>query len=213
MGVNYADGTPALPGPRREHKGWYSRGYLPHFDQPGLVQMLTFRLVDALPAHLLARLPQELRDPNNALRRRRLEAYLDAGHGACHLRDPRVGQLVEDALLHFDGQRYRLLAWVVMPNHVHVLIELSPGHRLPDLVHGWKSFTAKAANKLLARTGDLWQLEYYDRYIRDTAHFDNAVRYIQDNPVKAGLVSRAEDWPFSSAHLGARASRPPGDRG
>jgi REP element-mobilizing transposase RayT len=73
--------------------------------------------------------------------------------------------------LHFDGQRYRLLAWVVMPNHVHVLIETMTGHTLAAVLHSWKSYTAKEANRLLGRTGDFWQPEYFDRFIRDDRHF------------------------------------------
>jgi REP element-mobilizing transposase RayT len=180
-----------------EHRGWYSRGYLPHFDQPDTIQMITFRLADSLPSHLLLTWQQGLHD--DAEQRRRIEAYLDAGHGSCCLRDARVAKLVEGALLYFDGQHYHLLAWVVMPNHVHVLIEMAPGHRLPDIVHSWKSFTAKAANRILGRSGALWQPEYFDRYIRNPDHFDRAVHYIHENPVKAGLALQAEEWPFSSA--------------
>lgn len=100
------------------HKEWYSRGYLPHFDHPGLIQMITYRLADALPASVLARLEKEEKDARE--RRKRIEAYLDAGHGSCSLKHPKVARLVEDAFLHFDAQRYKLLEWVVMPNHVHV---------------------------------------------------------------------------------------------
>jgi REP element-mobilizing transposase RayT len=180
--------------------------------------MITFRLADALPGHLLEVLPGVVLAEDDAAKRRRIEAYLDAGHGSCSLRDPRIGRLFEDALLHFDGERYRLLAWVVMPNHVHALIEVVPGHRVPEIVQSWKSFTAKAANRLLGQSGVFWQREYYDRYIRDAGHFENAVRYIHENPVKAGLTSQVEDWPLSSAHrqapLGALASRRhgPGER-
>src|SRR5438034_3576687 len=131
--------------------------------------MTTFRLADALPAALLFSLRQTLPLEKEAEQRRRIEKYLDAGHGACHLRDDRVARLAEDALLHFNGRRYYLLAWVVMPNHVHALIETNPGNGLPQIVHSWKSFTAKAANRLLSRDGESWQPEYFDRYIRDAA--------------------------------------------
>jgi len=194
-----------MPNLRVEHKGWYSRGYLPHFDSASLVQMITFRLADALPAHSLATLQQTLPGGNEARRRRRIEAYLDAGFGSCSLRDPRIARLIEDALVHFDGVRYRLLGWVVMPNHVHVLAELVAGHRLPDIVHSWKSFTAKEANRTLGRNGHFWQEEYFDRYIRDETHLARALDYIHENPVKAGLVSRSEDWPFGSARRRGRA--------
>jgi putative transposase len=124
-----------MPHSHLELAGWYSRGYLPHFDIASLVQMITFRLADALPAQVLASLQEILPREGDAVRRQRIDAYLDAGHGACSLQDPRIGRLVEGALLHFDGQRSRLLAWVVMPNHVHVLVELMPGHRQPDVIH------------------------------------------------------------------------------
>jgi hypothetical protein len=98
------------------HKGWYSRGYLPHFDHPGVIQGITFRLWDALPAQVVESLAEEPESQKSAAWRSRIESYLNAGYGVCHLRDPRVGRLVEDGLLFFDGQRYRMLAWVVMPN-------------------------------------------------------------------------------------------------
>ena len=102
----------------RNPKAWYSRNYLPHCDVPGLVQMITYRLVDALPKEVLVRLAAE---KNPAKKREKIEAWLDRGQGVCWLRDPRCAVIVEQALHYFDGQHYRLLAWCVMPNHVHVL--------------------------------------------------------------------------------------------
>jgi REP element-mobilizing transposase RayT len=183
----------------RLHKGWYSRGYLPHFDSPGLVQMVTFRLHDAMPASRRAEWEDFLKITDDATRREKIEAYLDAGHGSCALRDACIARLVEKSLLHFDGQRYRLLAWVVMPNHTHVLIETFLNHSLSEVTHSWKSFTAKQANVLLGRNGTFWQAESFDRFIRDEQHLVNAIQYIHDNPVKAELILRAEDWPYSSA--------------
>ena len=90
---------------------------------------------------------------------------LDACYGECILRDSVVAALVEDELLHFDDERYRLLAWVVMPNHLHVMIETLRGHTLAAVLHSWKSYTAKQANKQLGRTGAFWQAEYVDRAI------------------------------------------------
>ena len=180
--------------PRR----WRSRGHLPHIDAPGLLQSVTFHLGDSLPAAALRRLLAETED-DDAERLRRIERLLDAGHGACHLARPHIATLVEDALLHFDEQRYRLVAWVVMPNHVHLLSETLPGYPLAGVVQGWKSFTAKEANCLLGRTGPFWARDYYDRYIRDDHHLAAVVRYIERNPVKAGLVAEPEDWPFGSA--------------
>jgi REP element-mobilizing transposase RayT len=197
--------------PMVTHKGWCSRGYLPHFDQPGLVQGITFRLWDSLPSHVVESLIQEHKQITDAAKRARIESYLNTGHGACYLRDPRIGRLVENALLHFDGARYRMIAWVVMPNHVHTLIETIEGYPLHTILHSWKSYTANKANQILGRRGRFWFPEYFDRYIRDERHFANAVRYIHENPVKAGLVERPEEWPFSSARLleGTRPSWSP----
>jgi putative transposase len=124
---------------------------------------------------------------------------IDGGLGSCALREPVVATVVRDALHHLDGDRYQLIAWVIMPNHVHALIQQAGGFPLGDIVHAWKSFTAKQANKQLGRIGAFWAPDYFDRYIRDQTHFDAAVHYIHENPVKAGLVARAEEWRWSSA--------------
>ncbi len=191
-----AGGSPARTD---DDQGWRSRGYLPHFDRPGLMQMVTFRLADALPSDKLLDLRDNPMKPLDARGRQRVEDLMDSGHGACHLRDPRIAQSVEDNLLHFDGIRYHLLAWVVMPNHVHVMIEVLSGSSLSQIVQSWKSYTSKEANCLLGRSGRFWQPEYFDRAIRDVRHFNAAMTYIHENPVKAGLVQRPEDWPYSSA--------------
>ena len=181
----------------RPHKGWNHRGYLPHFDADTLIQFITFRLADSLPKAIFDELTAAA--SGSADLRRRIEAAADSGFGNCALRDPTVATIVQDALHHFDGNRYKLLAWTIMPNHVHVLVEQIAGYPLGDIVHAWKSFTAKKANKQLGRTGAFWEPDYFDRYIRDQAHFDIAARYIHENPVRAGLVARAEDWRWSSA--------------
>jgi putative DNA methylase len=194
-----ASGAPASSRPKQ----WYSRGYQPHFDLPNLVQAITFRLADSLPQTVLEEMARELaaypETKRQTERERRIAAHLDAGHGACWLKDARVATLVENALLHFDGQRYRLLAWCVMPNHVHALVETKEGFPLSEVVHSWKSFTANEANKILGRIGDFWQREYHDRFIRDDDHYRNAVFYIENNPVRAGLAKGAETWRYSSA--------------
>jgi len=180
-----------------QHKHWHSRGYLPHCDTPGLLQAVTFRLADSLPADTLDHLLQEAGDDME--KRGRIEVFLDAGYGACWLKQPEIAGIVEDALLHWDGQRYRLLAWCVMPNHVHVLIETREGSSLSGVLHGWKSFTAKTINRCLGRTGTVWMRDYFDRYIRDDHHLAAIIAYIHANPVKAGLVQNEWEWPHSSA--------------
>ena len=184
--------------PQQAPLGWYSRGYQPHLNVPGLVQAVTWHLADSLPRETLLRLIAETSNDDRA-RRQRFEALLDAGHGACWLRRADIGALVEQALLAGDGERYRLIAWVVMPNHVHALIETRTGAPLGAVVRQWKGATAHAANALLGRRGAFWEREYFDRYIRDDGHLAAVVRYIHNNPVKAGLVARGEDWPFGSA--------------
>ncbi len=109
---------------------------------------------------------------------------------------------MQTALLAFDERRYGLLAWCVMPNHVHVLLEVRAGYPLESVVHTWKSYTAKAANRLLERTGPFWAREYFDRFMRDEAHLARTIEYIEANPVKAGLSRDLSDWPFSSAWRG-----------
>ena len=146
-------------------KGWHSRGYLPHFDSPETVQFVTFRLADSLPNAVI----EGLRLQDEVLQR--LDHKLDTGLGECWLRRPEVASLVEGALLHFDKERYRLLAWCLMPNHVHAVIEMLHGHSLSDIVASWKSFTAKRANAQLGRSGSFWHADYFDRYMRDESHW------------------------------------------
>lgn len=189
--------------PEKPHLHWNSRGYLPHFDQPGMIQAITCHLGDSLPQTVLASMEVELaglsESERDIERRQRIEAWLDAGHGECWLGRPDLAAIVETALRHFDGGRYRLIAWVIMPNHIHFIAKMAEGHPLGDVMYSLKSYTAKAANKLLARSGRFWARDYFDRFIRDEAHFLSAVRYVERNPVKARLCQSPEDWPWSSA--------------
>ena len=186
-------------------KGWYSRGYLPHLDQQGKTQFVTFRLHDSLPAHVLDAWRQELRTMPEMERSKeenvRIMRHLDVGSGACHLRRPEIARIVESTLLRFDGERYDLHAWVVMPNHVHALVRPQSATSLPKVMHSWKSYTAHEANRQLGLQGPFWYREFYDRYIRDEEHYGNVVRYVEHNPVKAGLCARPQDFPFGSARL------------
>ena len=188
--------------------GWHSRGYLPHFDAGEVFQSITFRLHDSMPQNLIERwklvLAHECEGLEDKLRYR-IEAYLDRGLGVCYLSDPRVGSLVQSALLHFDGDRYRLSAWVVMPNHVHVLAAPLPTHSLSGIMHSIKSYTSQEANKVLTRKGKFWFEDYFDRYIRNAQHFENAVSYIESNPVRAGLCSLPWEWRLSSARFKVRS--------
>ena len=144
------------------------------------------------------------REKRQVEKEKRIAKMLDRGIGECCLRDPRAASIVEGALLFFDTVRYNLLCWSIMPNHVHSMIETFDGYELDVVLHSWKSYTSNEVNKALRRKGILWQQEYHDRFIRDDDHFANAFRYIEENPVKAGLVARAEDWRWGSAWRGWR---------
>ena len=94
-----------------------------------------------------------------------------------------------------------------MSNHVHVLLTPSAGELLPSIVRNWKSFTSREGKRILALTGSFWQADYFDRFIRDERHFQAAVEYIEQNPVRAGLCCQAEAWRFSSAHYRSGSER------
>jgi len=138
-------------------------------------------------------------EEGKVLFRKNVENYLDKGHGSCLLRDERVAKLVEDSLLFHHEKKYRLTAWVIMPNHVHLLATPLVNIELREIAHSIKSYTAHEANKLLKRRGQFWQHEPFDRYIRNRKHFVSVIRYIENNPVKAGLCLTAKEWRFSSA--------------
>jgi len=183
--------------------GWHSRGYLPHFDGREIPQFITLRLFDSLPKTVLQRWTRELdlleSRKDQITLQRRIEKYLDQGYGAAFLKIHRVAEMVQDVLLGYDGERYRLSAWVVMPNHIHFLATRFEQQTLTGIMQSLKSLTSHKANKTLRRGGQFWMGDYFDRYIRNGEHFAKTVRYIENNPVKAGLCKRPQDWPFSSA--------------
>jgi REP element-mobilizing transposase RayT len=204
------NGVPGVPGPV-----WHSRGYLPHFESSEATQHVTFHLADSLPQAVLLRLEAELKtlptEKRDVERRKRVDAWIDAGHGSCALRKPSIADMVQGSLLTFDSQRYRLLAWVVMPNHVHVLFQPIQGWTVAKIVASWKKFTARKICDDRRDSGEgpsapVWHREYWDRFIRDQRHFEQTVEYIHLNPVKAGLVVAAESWRWSSAYFGNAGS-------
>ena len=178
-----AGGSPAA------HRGWHERGYLPHWDVGAVVQAITYRLADSLPKHV-------------ELDRRRCQSLLDQGRGSCILLRPDLARVVIESWHHFNGSRYRLHAWVVMPNHVHLVATILDGHPLSRIVPSWKSYTAHRLRVVTGATGRIWHPDYWDRVIRDEAHFVAAVEYVEASPVTAGLVPQPCAWPFSSAAAG-----------
>ena len=175
--------------------------YLPHWNSDSAIYHTVFRLVDSLPASVVEEyrierlaLLAEAEAGNVSARERldelfgvRIENFLDAGHGDCWLARIEVADVMAAALRYFDGQRYHLYAWCVMPNHVHAVVQPLGNSSLPEILHSWKSYTATAANRLLQQEGPFWQKESYDHLIRDAAEFERIVRYVSENPERAGL--------------------------
>lgn len=181
-------------------RGWHERGFLPHRDEPRLVQFVTFRLADSFPDSLRSEWEHFLSLEDDFQRRAAFESYLDKGRGACFLRRPEVAQLVEGAMRFFHGARYELRAWVVMPNHAHALFEVS-STPMSEILESWKKYTANRANRLLQRHGKFWQADYWDTFMRDGAHELETRVYIENNPVAAGLARDPKAWPWSSARF------------
>lgn len=187
----------------------HCRNYLPHIERK-LCQMITFRLYDSVPSAVVRQWKEQLnssregKDVTTEERNRRLltliDNYEDAGYGSCLLRDEGAAEIVRDSLYYYNEKKYRLLAWCLMPNHVHVLILQLSDTPLSDILHGWRSYTSRRINKLMHRTGKVWMTEYFDRFIRDPKHFNTAVKYIHNNPVKAGLCSSPSQYRWSSAY-------------
>src|SRR5690554_1380035 len=175
---------------------WH-RGNLPHRNKKNLLQFITFRLADSLPQNVLMDIEAELKhlteEKRDLEKRKKYQYWLDKGLGSCALANKEMAQVVQEAFLHHNGDKYDLLAWSIMPNHVHVLIRTDDD--LPKIIQSWKSFTGKwaLANNKKFNLGiekgatQFWMPEYWDRFIRDEAHFNNAVRYILNNPTKAKL--------------------------
>jgi len=203
----------------QEGFSYYER-HLPHWRLEGACYLVTFRLDDSLPKtvelemrreaemwrkrlnQVLAanhgQLPEEEIAAWNKfqqVQQRKLDRLLDDGHGKCLLAEPSHRQIIETALHHFEGRRCEMLAFTIMPNHVHVLCRPLGKHRLENLCGSWKWFTTRSIQHELRRSGGLWQKENFDRIIRDADHYATAVRYIAKNPIKAGLsTDKASVW-------------------
>lgn len=184
----------------------YSR-LLPHWRQDGATYAVTFRQADSIPQEQLEALKRwriiwERENPEPRSKQQwhqfakeitsKTERWMDEGYGSCVFREPRFSRLMSDSLLHFQDQRYFTSCFVVMPNHIHVVMQPINGHELEDCVQRIKQFVAMRVNKALQREGALWQEESFDRIIRDEEHLWNVVQYIGQNPRKAGLPR--EQW-------------------
>ena len=186
--------------------------YLPHWTADGVIYHVRFRLADSFPAKIRKQLREEkdrilavVRDEDPRLTRFdkkqlmklyrvNVDLHLNEGYGSCWLARESIGQLVAHALKFFENERYKLLAWCVMPNHVHVVLQPGDKFKLGDIVHSWKSYTANKANVILKRTGSFWQREYFDRIIRDNDELISTIDYVWINPEKAGLGKWKYRW-------------------
>ncbi len=188
-----------------------SRGYLPHWHAPVGTYFVTFRLADSLPRTVRDRIERErnalarlftggAREPTVVEKDRiqrfawaRTDEALDQGSGACWMLRSEIAELVSESLQFFDGERYALHAWCVMPNHVHTLMTVMAEETLERILHSWKSYTASKSNRILRRIGSaFWQRESYDHLVRSDEEFITLRRYILANPGKAGLKA----WPW-----------------
>lgn len=199
------------------YDGWHNRGYLPHYEAANKYQIITYRLADSLPSSFdIESIKYEDLSPQEKLeRRKQIERILDNGYGSCILAQPKAAEIVIQAWKFFDHQRYDLIAYVVMPNHIHLLIKTFHDWQLGELVKSWKRYSTKEIRKLfvadssfdevpnssiniLSSNNAFWQREYWDRFIRDERHFHRCIRYIHENPSKAGLCNDPSQWKWSS---------------
>lgn len=190
----------------------FYRRKLPHWQPapaPGIFLFVTWRLAGSLPR--IYRKEARQIEPEKAGRAfLTLDRYADRGvSGPLWLKDPRIAQLIRNTLWCGERDRcfYTLSAWVIMPNHVHVLME--PMVPLPVITRWLKGSTARKANQILGRTGKVfWQEESFDHWIRNNNELNRIVRYIEYNPVTAGLVRAPGDWQWSSARLAGETACP-----
>ncbi len=208
---------------RLGYKSFYRRN-LPHIQPVDADFFVTFRVAGSLPEKVLARMAEERRWRREIFDRlaaktpismtevaRRhfkvLDKYLDnATTGPTWLADSRIANLVSAAMHYRDGKAYRLDAFSIMPNHVHSifrpLMQGAEPYSLASIMHSLKRKTAQQANQLLHRSGSFWAHENFDHYIRDGVERKRILEYVLNNPVKAGLVERWQDWPWNYLRFG-----------
>ena len=190
----------------------YSGHFLPHWEMEATVYHACFRLSDSVPVAkqklwqkernlLMERYAKEHQALTDTERRRlqklyseTIERYLDAGYGTCVLRNPDAAKIVQDSLLHYNEMKYILHAWCIMPNHVHVIFHMLDNMSQSEIIHGWKSFTAHSINTLLNRKGQLWQNDTYNHIIRTSEEYYYQIRYVWNNPAKAGFSTWQWRW-------------------
>ena len=191
----------------------FSEGHLPHWAQANAITFVTMRLADSIPAEVVRRWERERTEWINRqgiacdgdwkterelfdheARRsfdkhfdRAREDTLDTCLGKCELRDARAAREVSDSLLKFDGDRYVMGDFVIMPNHVHFLAVFRQAEMLRKQCGLWMRFTARTINEILGRSGTLWYEEPFDHLVRSEMQLNYLRRYIADNPASARI--------------------------
>ncbi len=181
-----------------------TQGKLPHWSQRGKLHFVTFRLADSLPKKRLEEIRQERQEWQENHRQpysekewqdyyylfsQRVENWLDTGSGGCLLSQPQYSQIVAGAIKHFERQRYLLDHWIIMPNHVHILLMPIEPYTLEVILHSWKSFTANRFLKRHLHTGQFWQHESFDHIVRSEKQLEHFRQYILENHSQTGCVS------------------------
>jgi len=179
-----------------------TRNRLPHWQQDGSTYFVTYRLNDSIPKALidkriadkncwLAGHPRPWDDETkmeyHSLFSAEMDRMLDAGHGECLLKKRECLEILREEFMKYDGVRYMLHGYVVMPNHVHLLFSLAVGISLDKMVGSWKRICARRINESLGKKGALWQKDYFDRIIRSWEQMLRVARYVRRNPLKAKL--------------------------
>ncbi len=188
-----------------------SRTY-PHWELQSVVYHTCFRLADSVPMDKQKEWMEERKYYREICEKEhrtltedeikrlqylyseRIERFLDAGYGSCILQIPKVAEIVHGSLGYYNKNKYLLHAWCIMPNHVHVIFQLLAEHSLSEIIQGWKSFTAHAINKYLGTQGVLWQTDCYNHIIRSEHEYYQQIRYVWNNPLKAGHARWEWRW-------------------
>lgn len=188
--------------------GWHNRGYIPHFDANTLLQHVVFRTHGSLPKSVFEQIQTTQSDTKRAL----IDSALDQSLSGYVFEKPEFADIMQDSLRYFEGKRYDLQAWCVMPNHIHAVVIVYPDALLGKVVQSWKQATALRINSILAKNGPVFAPDYFDRYVRDLPQAERLIHYVEANPVKAGLCAQAQDWRWSSAHAKSAGWNPCQDR-
>jgi putative transposase len=191
-----------------EKPGWHEPGYLLHFDANTVLQHIVFRTFGSIPPNVIAK----IRELPRLERAKALDYFLDQSSTGRLFSEPACATILQNCLKFFDGDRYDLQAWCVTPTHIHVLLVSDPNVLIGQCVHSWKHATTRVLKTDLGLEGPFFAKDYFDRFCRTPRQAEATIGYIEANPVKAGLCSTKESWPWSPAHARSKGWTPRHDR-